>query len=64
MKDAADYLWQDGTGQLLKRWDNVAHHLEISTHPHHIHDGAETNVQPHGPVKTEEVLAFIAQQAQ
>lgn len=64
--EAAKYSfhWQDAAGQLLKRWDNVAHHPEISTHPCHVHDGAETNVQTHGPITTEEVLAFIAQQAQ
>ena len=32
------FHWQDAAGQLLKRWDNAAHHREISTHPHHVHD--------------------------
>ena len=53
MKDPGDYLevekysfhWQDAVGNLLKRWDNAAHHPEVVTNPHHIHDGAEENVQ-------------------
>ena len=27
------FHWQDAAGQLRKRWDNAAHHPEISTHP-------------------------------
>lgn len=54
------FHWQDADGQLCKRWDNAAHHPEIPTHPHHVYDGAEANVQPHGPISTEEVLAIIA----
>jgi hypothetical protein len=54
------FHWQDGAGQLRKRWDNAAHHPELATHPHHIHDGAEVNVLPHEPIGAEEVLAIIA----
>jgi len=50
---------QDSSGQLLKRWDNATHHPELSTSPHHIHDGAEENVQPHEPISAEKVLALI-----
>ena len=57
------FHWQDAAGQLLKRWDNAAHHREISTHPHHVHDGAEANVRPHGPINAEEVLALVAAEA-
>ena len=31
------YHWQDKAGGLLKRWDNVAHHKEVKTFPHHLH---------------------------
>ena len=58
------FHWQDAAGQLLKRWDNAAHHRELSTHPHHVHDGAEANVRPHGPINAEEVLALVAAEAQ
>lgn len=54
------FHWQDADGQLRKRWDNAAHHPEIPTYPHHVHDGAEANVLPHGPFGTEDVLAIIA----
>ena len=57
------FHWQAVDGQLRKRWDNAAHHPEISTHPHHVHDGAEDNVLPHEPISAEEVLVIIAAQA-
>ena len=57
------FHWQDSTGRLRKRWDNAAHHREVPTYPHHIHDGAETNVLPHEPIGAEEVLATIAGEA-
>jgi len=40
------FHWQDATGQLLKRWDNAAHHPEVLTRPHHVHDGAEAMCVP------------------
>ncbi len=56
------FHWQDEAGQLLKRWDNAAHHPELSTNPHHVHDGSEQNVRPHEPINAEEVLSFIVAQ--
>ena len=32
------YQWQFENGELINRWDNVPHHHEIATFPHHIHD--------------------------
>ena len=55
------FHWQDAKGNLLKRWDNATHHPEISTTPHHIHDGSEENVQFHGPINAEEVFTIIAE---
>ncbi len=52
--------WQDAAGRLLKRWDNAAHHPEVSTHPHHVHDGSEENVSSSEPISAEEILAMIA----
>ena len=57
------FQWQDAGSQLYKRWDNAAHHPEVPTYPHHVHDGAEVNVLPHGPIGAEEVLAMIAEEA-
>lgn len=54
------FHWQDADGELRKRWDNAAHHPEIPTHPHHVHEGADANVLPHGPISAEELLAIIA----
>lgn len=31
------YHWQDLKGNLIRRWDNVRHHKEVSTYPHHLH---------------------------
>lgn len=56
------FHWQDAGGQLRKRWDNAAHHPEVSTHPHHVRDGGEANVLPHGPISMEEVLAIIVEE--
>jgi hypothetical protein len=57
------FHWQDTDGQLRRRWDNAAHHPEVPTHPHHVHDSTEANVLPHGPISAEEVLAIIAEEA-
>ncbi|MBW6517033.1 MAG: hypothetical protein K0A89_00825 [ANME-2 cluster archaeon] len=32
------YHWQSENGELIERWDNVPHHREIDTFPHHKHD--------------------------
>lgn len=31
------YHWQGKAGDLIKRWDNVAHHKNVKTFPHHLH---------------------------
>jgi len=31
------YHWQSSNGSLLKRWDNVPHHKELKSFPHHLH---------------------------
>ncbi len=53
------FHWQDGTGQLRKRWDNAPHHAELSTFPHHLHNGTEEMVLPHPPMTALEVLKII-----
>jgi hypothetical protein len=54
------FHWQDGAGNLLKRWDNAAHHSEVATHPHHVHDGTESNVLAHQPVDAETILVIVS----
>jgi len=31
------FHWQDTDGKLIKRWDNVEHHKDVDTFPHHLH---------------------------
>ena len=33
------YHYQNADGEMIFRYDNAPHHLEISTHPHHKHAG-------------------------
>jgi len=56
------FHWQKNNGQLIKRWDNAAHHPEIETYPHHLHDGAEDVVFAYQPVSFEEILQIISEQ--
>ena len=32
------YHWQSEAGNLIARWNNVPHHKEINTFPHHMHN--------------------------
>ena len=57
------FHWQNANGQLHKRWDNATHHPGLAAHPHHVHDGEEENVQPHEPLRGEEVLAVVTDEA-
>jgi hypothetical protein len=42
------FHWQAADGGLIKRWDNVKHHKEIDTFPHHTHlsDGRVVSSTP------------------
>ena len=48
--------------KLIKRWDNAAHHPEIKTFPHHLHDGAEDSIFPYTPIALAEILKLIPAQ--
>jgi len=52
------YHWQDARGALLRRWDNVPHHPEIASFPHHVHL-SETEVFDSGPMTLEKILRAI-----
>lgn len=58
------FHWQDKDGNLLARWDTAPHHPGIPTFPHPIHDGGETNIQPHAQVSIGDVLAEIGRRLQ
>jgi len=51
--------WQNRNAQIIKRWDNAPHHLKLKTFPHHVHDGAETNVSEHDEVSGLDVLKIV-----
>lgn len=55
------FHWQDADGLLRRRWDNAPHHPEVDTFPHHVHEGAESNVLPHDPVDIDEILSFVTE---
>ncbi len=39
------YHWEHRmTDGGIHRWDNAPHHHQVSTHPHHRHDGAEATI--------------------
>jgi hypothetical protein len=52
------YHWQTQAGELLLRWDNAPHHLQVPTYPDHKHEGER--VRPSARASIEEVLAEIA----
>jgi hypothetical protein len=53
------FHWQDAQGLLLKRWDNAAHHPEVDTHPHHLHENSDDSVLPHEPVTAATILERV-----
>ena len=56
--DTYSYHWQTAAGKLVKRWDNVPHHKDVDTFPHHLHlsDG---KVLKSSPMTFKKVLADI-----
>lgn len=53
--------WQDSDGHLVKRWDNAPHHPDVTSFPHHLHDGAEEHVVEHPPVQGLQILHVVLQ---
>lgn len=52
------YHWQKANGVLIKRWDNVPHHKEIASFPHHLHL-ADNKVVKSPHISLKKVLAEI-----
>ena len=48
------YHWQDRNEAIVRRWDNAAHHVELSHAPHHVHlpDGQVQGVDPAPSITT------------
>lgn len=53
------FHWQRCDGSLIRRWDNAPHHPEISSFPHHVHEGDENHVLAHEAVDVFGVLERI-----
>lgn len=53
------FHWQNAQGGLIKRWDNAAHHPEVGTYPHHLHDEDEDAILPHEPVTAVTILERV-----
>ena len=51
------YHLQSETGDLIPRWDNVPHHHDVSSFPHHKHD--KNGVYSSGPIDLRSVLDEI-----
>lgn len=59
--DKYSFHWQDGKGELVRRWDNAPHYPAVRNFPHHIHFG-EVEIRPGRETKIEEVLEIIAKE--
>jgi len=53
------YQYMTHDQQLIFRYDNTEHHPQIATHPHHKHEGSQTNVIPSTPPTLADVLEEI-----
>lgn len=53
------FHWQRDDGSLIRRLDNAPHHREISSFPHHVHEGDENLVLAHEAVDVFGVLERI-----
>lgn len=56
--------WQQGDGQLKRRWDNAPHHKEIPTLPHHVHVGLAEHIELSEPMTILKVLALVEGESQ
>ncbi|MBK7203000.1 MAG: DUF6516 family protein [Anaerolineae bacterium] len=57
------HQWMDSSQQILrKRWDNARHYPDLPNHPHHIHIGGETHVEPGRPLGIVDVVDVITEE--
>lgn len=52
------FHWQSADGKLVKRWDNVKHHKDVSTYPYHLHLPNDAVIDSE-PMNLKKVLAEI-----
>ena len=53
------FHWQRNDGTLICRWDNAPHHCDVTTFPHHLHEGATGGAEALAPVDAFVVLGEI-----
>ncbi len=54
------HQWMDESQRRLrKRWDNVEHFPNLPGFPHHIHVGAESQVEPGSPMSIVQLIDVI-----
>ncbi len=54
------YQWMDSSQtRLIRRWDNVPHFPHISSYPHHVHVGHESNVFASEPISITDLIEII-----
>jgi len=53
------FHWQRRDGTAICRWDNAPHHRDLTTFPHHIHEGGDGEARDHVPVDAFEILSEI-----
>ncbi len=56
------YHWADAEQNLIRRWDNAAHHLELPGAPHHVYDGVTGQVTSGKPMDIYKILETIRQE--
>jgi len=56
------FHWQKSSGDLIRRWDNAAHHPEIENFPHHVHVGENQNILPGEAMNIKKVLLIIGKE--
>lgn len=53
------FHWQSNDGTPICRWDNAPHHRNLTTFPHHLHEGEASAVKAHAPVDVFAILSEI-----
>lgn len=56
------YHWADAEQNMIRRWDNAAHHSDLPGAPHHVHDGVTGQVTPGKPMDIYKILETIRQE--
>lgn len=53
------YYWLTANNDLIVGWDNVAHHRQVASYPHHKHVGQQDKVEASSETTLTAVLEFM-----